>query len=176
VTIAVVGPKVAPSLSLSSSCRALRFGAVVNQIDHSGPILACVGEFRRHTPSLAVSSPASHYRLSPVCILGRRISIWRIRLDSIQSNPAVALHFCLKAPRVSCFTTCILLTSLFIYYFALNWRVLLLKVWLVLLSLCLDQPRFKIMSGRPCLVAQLGIMVVLMNNNVKLALLKLYLH
>jgi hypothetical protein len=31
------------------------------------------------------------------------------------------------------------------------------------------------MLGRPCLVAQLGIMVVLMNNNVNLALLMLYL-
>jgi hypothetical protein len=31
-----------------------------------------------------------------------------------------------------------------------------------------------IMLGGPCLVAQLEIMVVLMNNNVKLALLMLY--
>jgi hypothetical protein len=30
--------------------------------------------------------------------------------------------------------------------------------------------------GRPCLVAQLGIMVVLMNNNVNLSLFMLYLH
>jgi hypothetical protein len=33
-----------------------------------------------------------------------------------------------------------------------------------------------IMLGRPCLVAQLGIMVVLMNNIVNLALLMLYLY
>jgi hypothetical protein len=52
----------------------------------------------------------------------------------------------------------------------------IVKVQLVLFILCLDQPGFMFMLGRPCLVAQLGIMVLLMNNNVNLALLMLYLH
>ena len=43
------------------------------------------------------------------------------------------------------------------------------KVRLALFILCLDQPGFMFMLGRPCLVAQLGFMVVLMNNNVNLA-------
>jgi hypothetical protein len=50
----------------------------------------------------------------------------------------------------------------------------IVKVRLVLFILCLDQPGF--MLDRPCLVAELGIMVDLMNNNVNLALLMLYLH
>jgi hypothetical protein len=49
------------------------------------------------------------------------------------------------------------------------------KVRLALCNLCLDQPGFMFMLGRPCLVAQLGFMVVLVNNNVNLALLMLYL-
>jgi hypothetical protein len=52
----------------------------------------------------------------------------------------------------------------------------IVKVRLALFIMCLDQPRFMLMLGRPCLVAQLGIMVDLMNNNVNLALLMLYLH
>jgi hypothetical protein len=51
-----------------------------------------------------------------------------------------------------------------------------IKVLLALFILCLDQPGFMFMLGRPCLVAQLGFMVDLMNNNVNLALLMLYLH
>jgi hypothetical protein len=50
------------------------------------------------------------------------------------------------------------------------------KVRLALFILCLDQLGFMFMLCRPCLVAQLGIMVVLMNNNVILALLMFYLH
>jgi hypothetical protein len=52
----------------------------------------------------------------------------------------------------------------------------IVKVRLVLFILCLDQPGFMFMLGRPCLVAQLGIMVDLMNNNVNLALFMLYLN
>jgi hypothetical protein len=52
----------------------------------------------------------------------------------------------------------------------------IVKVRLALFILCLDQPGFMVMLGRPCLVAHLGIMEVLMNNNVSLALLMLYLH
>jgi hypothetical protein len=50
------------------------------------------------------------------------------------------------------------------------------KVRLTLFILCLYQPGFMFMLGRPCLIAQLGIMEVLMNNNVNLVLLMLYLH
>jgi hypothetical protein len=39
-----------------------------------------------------------------------------------------------------------------------------------------DQPGFMFMLGRPFLVAKLWFVVVLMNNNVKLVLLLLYLH
>jgi hypothetical protein len=40
-----------------------------------------------------------------------------------------------------------------------------IKVWLALIiHVPFDQPGFMLMLGRPCLVAQLGIMVVLMNN------------
>jgi hypothetical protein len=41
--------------------------------------------------------------------------------------------------------------------------------------MCLDQPGFMFMMGRPCLVAQHGFMVVSMNNNVNLTLFMLYL-
>jgi hypothetical protein len=52
----------------------------------------------------------------------------------------------------------------------------IVKVRLALFIMCLDQTGFMFMLGRPCLVAQLGNMEVLMNNNFILALLMLYLH
>jgi hypothetical protein len=52
----------------------------------------------------------------------------------------------------------------------------IVKVRLVLFIMCLDQPGFMFMLGRACLVAQLGIMVVLMNKTFNLALLMLDLH